>query len=735
MAETNFDYEGAKQAGYSDDEITSYLAKNNPNFDVQGARQSGYSLDEIVKHISQNQEEAKPERSLLEKGTRIAGQYALGAAENALLPYELSVTSLASKEAQNVPYREMLGDELEQLMEKKAFGDWTEEDQKFLDHITEQIKDPRKSMEYVQAEDVGLRSLIEKSTGLDLKPEGIAEKAAHWSGFIKDPKKLFELGKTGLRSQDVIKAIAPTGRETLRGLGAGTALELAERGNFGPIGTMAAVVLGDISGNVTASGGKLLKRIVTEPKKVLAEVASTFSKKDQIELQKEIIKDFRESNLQADIGTITDSDLVKWVQSRLAQSGLTGKALDELKDQLTTQIKEEYKSISDSLGQAKFATTQEAGEVTKDAIKQIRDKELGEARSFYKKANDEVSELAFVDSKRLADKITDVENALKPGQLKSAEQSSVLEVLSRLKRDLYDSSGNLMYAKVKDLMNNKIALNDIIDYEVQGGSKQLLKGIVGEIDRAIISHGKENPRFAKNYIKANKNFSQHAKTFRNKNALQLLTTHDPAQLTNKMSTVQGIRDLGNILNKTPEGRNIFDKLKRFKLDQTIGDNLIDSTTQQVKLGTFSKLLDKAKNREIIKEILPPQSFRKLQKLQKNAGKLTETAQKFFNSSKSGVTVEDAGIVAKVLTDLGHLVSGNPWPLARTGFGIAGARYLTKLISNPEFLKLVEEIILASENNNVPLMLKLGQLLVEPAKAALNEINQDLGQQRKSQKQK
>lgn len=45
-----FDVEGAKQAGYSDAEINSYLAKES-NFDLRGARRAGYKDAEILKHL------------------------------------------------------------------------------------------------------------------------------------------------------------------------------------------------------------------------------------------------------------------------------------------------------------------------------------------------------------------------------------------------------------------------------------------------------------------------------------------------------------------------------------------------------------------------------------------------------------------------------------------------------------------------------------------------------------
>ena len=47
-----FDAQAAKQAGYSDAEITSFLAQQNPKFDVKGAKDAGYSDQEIANHLS-----------------------------------------------------------------------------------------------------------------------------------------------------------------------------------------------------------------------------------------------------------------------------------------------------------------------------------------------------------------------------------------------------------------------------------------------------------------------------------------------------------------------------------------------------------------------------------------------------------------------------------------------------------------------------------------------------------
>ena len=666
-------------------------------------------------------------RSNLEKGFRSGAQLGLGILQGSPsgLVFESAVAPLASKEAQMVPYRENLMQDIERLQEQKQAGVWDQQDQELYDNLIEQVKDTSKSEPYIKTSNLGIRDIAEKLSGEDLTPEGILEHGANWMGFIKNPKNVKNIFSAGIKPKDVRNAILPTGSEFLRGITAGTALEMADRGDFGPIGTMGAVVLGDLVGAGVAGGLKGANEFITKPKETLAKVAASFTPKEKLNLQKDIVKDFREAGLQADLGTVTDSNIIKWTQSRLAQSGLTGKALDDFRQELTSQIKNEYKEIADALGEYRFATNHEAGEAAKSWMTQIRDKDLIETRKFYQEAEKSLKDKAFVDSRKLADAIGSLERSLKPGQIKSGEQNVVLNALSDLKRDIFDSEGNLIYGSVKDLMNNKIALNDIINYEVQGGAKQLLKGIVNEIDRAIISHGKESPKFAKNYINANKRFSQHAKTFRSKSADQMLKTQDPSQLLNKMNSVQGIRNIGNILQKSPLGEEVFNSLKRFKLEKAIGDNLVDSTTQQVKLGTFSKLLEKGKNAEVIKEILGAEGFKRLQRLQKNAGRLADASQKFYNESKSGAVAVDAALLSQGISAIANVLIGNPWPFMRIGGTLLGARKLSKLFADPEFLKFTEDVILASEKKSDKSLIEAVERLKPYILQFITQENQDL----------
>lgn len=679
--------------------INQKLLKNVPSFDYEAAIEEGYTPDEINNFL----EEQQPKRSKLAKAGRVGAQVGLGLLEStpAGMAYDIGVAPLASKEAQTVNYRQNLFEDIERLSEQKQTGVWDEQDQAQLDNLVDQVKNPQKMQEFVQeGPDISIKGIAEKVTGVDFTPEGVLEKAAHWTGFIKDPKKISELSKSGIKLPELMKAIAPTGTEILRGVGAGTAMQMAEDGDFGPIGKMGMLVLGDVLGLGVAEAGKGLGSILKNPKQFLAKSAAKMTNKDKIDLQKDIIKDFRDSGIQADLGTLTDSNLIKWTQSRLAQSGLTGKALDDFKKELTGQIKSEYEQLANTLGELKYTNSFELAQKTKDMLSDIRNTDLSEARKLYDNSTKALKGRGFVKTTKLDETIKRLEKDLRPGSIKSAEQTAVLNAIERLKLDLYDSNGSLLQADVKDLINNKIALNDIINYETQGGAKQLLKGLVGDIDRAIISHGKDNPTFAKNYIQANKKFSQHVKTFRNRAMSKLLNTENPEQILKELNSVNGIKKLEGVLKKTPEGTKLFGNLKRFKLNELIDKNLVDSSTKQIKMGTFSKMLEKGKNRELVKEMMGPVEFKRLEKLQKNAGTLADASNKFFNASQSGVVAADAAVLSQGITAFANLLGGNPWPLMKVAGGIAGARNLSNLMADKEFLKLVEEAIINNQKKNI-----------------------------------
>ena len=118
MADKTFDYQGARNAGYSDSEIADFLAKSS-NFKADAARKAGYSDTEIISHLS-------PKSDLTQKsvGTRKSeqltadinkkaigiGEAALHTVSGALAPVsglaEVALGNVTgSKESADVRYR------------------------------------------------------------------------------------------------------------------------------------------------------------------------------------------------------------------------------------------------------------------------------------------------------------------------------------------------------------------------------------------------------------------------------------------------------------------------------------------------------------------------------------------------------------------------------------------------------------------------------------------------------
>lgn len=502
------------------------------------------------------------------------------------------------------------------------------------------------------------------------------------------------------------------GVAALGGLAGG--LQLGEETNLGPMGQLVTGVLGSF----VPGGAKAAFKSITSPRQTIAKgiagAKAMFSTPEKMALQKQIINDAREAGIQLDIGSLTNSKLLKSLQTKLSQSSLTGGALDDLKKNLSSQVVNEYKQLADNLGKAQFETIHDAGESLQNALKAERDFSQKEYREIYNSSKKQLSDSSIVFPDRVISTIERLESELKPGSLKGTEQKAVLQFLADLKNDVMTADGHIKGAKVKDLINDKVAIHDIVNYEIEGGTKQLLKTLAKEIDDTIQQYGRVDPKFAKEYKLADKKFGEHARTFRNKNISSSLRSENPRQVLAKMNTTQGIRDVKKALQSSPEGRELFKDLSRFKLDQIFDKNLEKGASNQIQFGRFGNTLLKANNREIVRELVGNETFRRLEKLLKTSNQLADSANKFLNTSQSATNLVDLAFAGKLMTDISQLLMGNPWPFAKTGGTLLTTRQLSKLLANPEFLKMTEEAILASKTNNSHIMKRASDRLLETA---------------------
>lgn len=911
---TSFDYQAAKSWGYSDDEIMGHLTEKNPGFDLQAAKEAGYSSEEINEHLST----FKPKRSFGAKAGRVAAQYAIGAAENALLPYEIAVAPLSSKEAQQVNYRENVFQDIERLTEQKQTGVWDEQDELLLENLIGQIKDPEKTEKFVHTSDIGVRGLVEKATGVELEPEDFYEKAAHWMGFIKNPKNLIGLKEIGLNPKKFVKDILPSGSEFARGISTGAALQMAENGHLGPVGTLGAMIAGDIIGHAP----KAAINIAKNPKKAAAQAVNFLTQNNSSRtVAKQLAEDFKKSNIKIDAGTLTSSPLVQFIQARASQSGLTGTALENFRKELSGQIIREYESIADSIGNIRFENNFQAAEAIQNALKveeiqlnAIR-KQTNEPRSLQGRIslaerpdhnqalldriapqefqnsyqagenlktaasdirapikeefsnrwsvfNNEVRQIPVGPQAELANElgnfIREHEGSLLLGE--SAPEARVLQAARTLSTRLGAESG-LIGVSLEDLIKTKRTLSDIADFEFGGSNfKSAYKKLVGEVDRAIerTLEG-TSPELLESFRELNAEYSLYKETFENKNVLPLfepnnndfngiytqyvsnadklrsledmfhfsprgemlinqikrdaaehvinrpnvterdlrnleqmlgpqfegdmrafgearqrainnpqptlaeqrsldisarispteasrpltktaslknvkeadisvrkkmhefLKAKTPDQILKLMDSVEGIRKLKKALSLTKEGKKVFEDLSRYKLTEMIENKMKNAITEQLKLGTFSGLLKSAENKAIAKEILGKEAYERLTLLQKNSGRLAESAEKFFNASRSGTTLTDVGLVSSAVTGV---VLGNPFLVIPVVAKVGGMRVISNLLADPKFLKYLEEAILTNNPKKFSDALKKMMPTLQKAVAESRNLGKD-----------
>lgn len=206
-------------------------------------------------------EEVSPPKSKVKKTARVAGQVALGAAERALMPYELAAQGMYSPETKALERRQDIFEEIANLGTKKRNGTITLEEEQELAKLIQESKDPAqtlKSFEGERSDKSFLKQSIEGTTGIDTKAEGVWENAADWYGFLKDPKKSIKSIKSlknirDLPKKELIKKFMP-GTEAISSIAAGVGSENGELGKVG-LGT-GALVLSSIISNLKK--GKLL---------------------------------------------------------------------------------------------------------------------------------------------------------------------------------------------------------------------------------------------------------------------------------------------------------------------------------------------------------------------------------------------------------------------------------------------------------------------------------------------
>jgi hypothetical protein len=182
--------------------------------------------------------------------------------------------------------------------------------------------------------------------------------------------------------------------------------------------------------------------------------------------------------------------------------------------------------------------------------------------------------------------------------------------------------------------------------------------------------------------------AEHAK----QKLLEYIKGKSSDQVMKMMDTVDGIKKLKRVLSLNPDGEKLFNELARFKLSEMIDKKMMDNLNENVKLGTFSTLLKSSGDQAIVRELVGPESFKQLRRLQSLSGELQESAMKFYNASKSGTTLTDAALVSTAVTGV---FTGNLYLAVPAIAKIGGLKAVGYALTDPVFLKYLEEAMLTS----------------------------------------
>jgi hypothetical protein len=171
---STFDYEAAKKAGYTDEEITQHLSQNHKDFDIQSAKKAGYSPKEINAFLSSNQKKEKPQR---EDVARTAAQLPLGALEGT--PYGIVTTAWQLLGlGESLSELDELEERLPDLKKKFPYLNWPEkiDKQKYIQATEEAIN----SIPSIK----NLASFLEEKTGLPLEAQTDLQKGVRFGSSI-----------------------------------------------------------------------------------------------------------------------------------------------------------------------------------------------------------------------------------------------------------------------------------------------------------------------------------------------------------------------------------------------------------------------------------------------------------------------------------------------------------------------------------------------------------------------
>ena len=424
------------------------------------------------------------------------------------------------------------------------------------------------------------------------------------------------------------------------GLGAGTANEIAPDNPY-------AEIAGALAGGIAASPLGVAKGIAGLPSKAI-EVAGR-----RIGNKPDVIRAAASEGIELPPSAMTDNKALQFAESRVSQSSMAGQAYKEKIDNMNEQFINAYKSVLDNVGETNYANSQGAGLALQDKLSKARKLSQSQVGQNYEKFISAYGQ-SKTTPKNTLDYIEQTAQKLEKTAVPSPSKTTVLDKLKAVSENFSNKEG----VDVETLLNTKNDLNDIINYDVQGGTKQYLKGVVSNIKKDIQGLGNKNPNLVRDFTSAEESAKVNAKNFRNKLVDSMLKNERPEAVISSLNAPSDVAKLNTVAAIDTKLAPIVQEVKRLRIQQILDSKLIDATsdTPNIKPGTFSSALaeENIKQNELIKSLAGQENYNRLKNLATIA-KGIASSRKNYNFSNTSNVAQDVGTV---VTGLGGLAYGS-----------------------------------------------------------------------------
>lgn len=705
MAEkaSQFDYKAAQSAGYSPAEITAFLQQQHPSFDAKAAQDAGYSPEEISTFLSNAPRKQEGLRGELER--KVAAPVAeLGLRAATSIPNAVQGLGSLVNRGLNAVVKGFGG--------KGLTDEQIEKSGKLAKSLTPFANFSEKS-------DLG--RILKSATGGRLEPTTPTERVLKGgAGIVGDivgfPGGVSAAVGTPARAAGTAALAGTTagleeaGANPWIALTGGIISDLATRGAIG--GTKRAIA--GLSGGVPKAAGNLAGHAAKlTPSQIKSEVIGAG---DRLGI----------SQGEIPINAQITSPMINGIETKLRESSLAGRHFEKQLGNVEKKTRTAFEDIANNISKRQGLLP---GAVADEAISQLKNIEehaTSTYNSLYSQAESALPKTAAIEQgmgKVILNTVDDLVTKLGRGAGTPAKDA-LRSRLGRLATDWKQRFPNGEIG-VRDLIELKKDLNQIIKYEVKGGVDKMLNPLNNITRNAIQRYGKTNQPFSFRFNEAERHFADSAKRFRKNDAVSsLLSTQNPQQILNKMRNVKTYRELRDLYGRTKEGKAAFDDLSRYLLEDMIGSKLLNKDGK-VSWGRASGMLKDPKVREIVQEMISPQNYGKLKDIQKISSGIETGLKQFANPSGTATKSWDiALILGTIVKGMGEILTGRVIKGAKSMGYVVTPRIMARLMTNPEFIQSLTDSAHAGRGSNPQLFREAIQRSARFIIPAINESYPD-----------